>query len=75
MRMAPAFLTSRVGDRLKAGDKVTIDNKTWAVWSAIDRSGIYIYSDLYLFQDRDSDTEDLTANAGANVAPPGGPYD
>ena len=59
-----------IGDGVKKGDKITLGEEIWKVWNAIERNGIYIYSDMYLFEDETEDDSDYSTNStGGNIAP------
>ena len=70
IKKAPAYMLSKISDGIKKEDKITIDFKTWKVRTAINRNGVFIYSDIYLWEDTLTDEEDLTQSSTAgNIGP------
>lgn len=45
---SPAYLMSKVTDNVGTGDKITMEGRKWKCFNAINRKGIFIWSDLYL---------------------------
>jgi len=70
---SPAFMMSKIGDRIKKGDKIKDGDKTWRVLNTINRHGIFVYSDLYLYEDKEEDEISLTGSDDdeGGVAPSG----
>lgn len=52
VELAPAYLMSKVSDDVRRGDKITLaTGSSWKVWAPINRREIFVYSDLYAWED------------------------
>ena len=71
LEQASSFAASKVGDRIKRGDLIIHQDRTYRTNNAINYGGVYIYSELYLWENDIPDTEDINETAGSNIAPEG----
>lgn len=52
IELAPAYLMSLISSDVRKGDKIILQSGTvWKVWNAINRDGVFVFSDLYLFEE------------------------
>jgi len=50
-KLAPAYLMHKTDSGIKRGDKIIANGEEWKVFNVINRDGIFLFSDLYLWSD------------------------
>ncbi len=52
VEMAPAYMMSKLSDSIKKDDKIILQSGTvWKAWEAINRDDVFVFSDMYLWED------------------------